>query len=257
MDSVVIKDNERIDDLYVNDLKIIQNPKGFCFGIDAILLSNFARVKKDATVVDLGTGTGVIPLVIAGKSRAAHVHGLEIQEEVADMAQRSVALNGLEGRVTIHNLDMNQVLSIFPKEVADVVTSNPPYMPVGKALQNPGSKKAISRHEITVTLDDVVRTAKELLKIHGQFFMIHRPTRLVDIITTCRKYKLEPKRIQFVHPKEGKEPTMVMVHCVRGGKPEVRVMEPLFVYQDNGQLTDQIQALYDQETIEPKAGGGN
>lgn len=255
MENKWVRENERIDDLQVKGLKIIQNPNGFCFGIDAVLLANFSIVKRGAKVVDLGTGTGIIPLLIAGKSRAAQVTGIEIQEEVAKMAQRSVFMNGLEDRVSVLHKDLKETLSCFEKQTIDVVTSNPPYMPAGKGLTNPGDKKAISRHEITCTLDDVVRTAKDLLKIGGQFFMIHRPNRLVDILASCRAHKLEPKRIRFVHPHADKRPNMVLVHCVKGGKPEVQVLEPLVVYKADGTYTDEIHAIYGRESIEPTPGG--
>lgn len=246
----LIKENERVDDLQLKGLKIIQNPEGFCFGIDAVLVSNFSQIKKNGLVVDLGTGTGIIPLLISGKSSAKKIYGVEVQEEVADMARRSVALNGLEERIEIVHQNLKTIFEYLPKGLADVVISNPPYMPAGGALVNPGSYKAISRHEVLCTLEDVMKTAAGLLKEKGGFYMVHRPSRLVDIIELGRRYKLEPKLIRMIHPKEGKEPNIMLIKCVKSGNPELRVMPPLYVYNKDGSYTDEIFDIYNQVNID-------
>lgn len=246
----LIKENERVDDLQLKGLKIIQNPEGFCFGIDAVLVSNFSQIKKNGLVVDLGTGTGIIPLLISGKSSAKKIYGVEVQEEVADMARRSVALNGLEERIEIVHQNLKTIFEYLPKGLADVVISNPPYMPAGGALVNPGSYKAISRHEVLCTLEDVMKTAAGLLKEKGGFYMVHRPSRLVDMIELGRRYKLEPKLIRMIHPKEGKEPNIMLIKCVKSGNPELRVMPPLYVYNKDGSYTDEIFDIYNQVNID-------
>ena len=245
---VIIKQGERIDDLQVNGLRIIQDTNGFCFGMDAVLLANFTKANAKSRVVDLGTGTGIIPILIAGKSSANEVTGVEIQDEVAEMAKRSVILNGLEDRVRIVNEDMKEIFKHLQVNSYNVVTSNPPYMhPDG--IKNPNDKKAISRHEIACGLEDVIFTASRLLMSGGKFFMVHRPTRLADIMCTARKHKLEPKVVKFVHPSAGKSPNMVLIQFTKGGKPELKIMEPLYVYNEEGNYTDAIREIYSSEKI--------
>lgn len=247
---ILLKENERIDDLQLKGLKIIQNPAGFCFGIDAVLLSNFAQITRLGTVVDLGTGTGIIPLLIAGKSSAQKIIGVEVQEEVADMASRSVQLNDLSDRVEIMNINLKDIHTRLDKGKADVVLSNPPYMPAGGALVNPGSYKAISRHEVLCTLEDVIKTASSLLKEKGGFYMVHRPSRLVDIIKLCRQYKMEPKVIRFVHPRQGKEANILLIKCIKTGNPELRILPPLYVYGDGQAYSEEIYDIYAQVNID-------
>lgn len=246
---VVLKENERVDDLQCKGLKLIQNIKGFCFGIDAVLLANFSRVKRGAKVVDLGTGTGIIPVLIAGKSRADEIIGVEIQEEVADMARRSVLLNNLSSRINIISQDLNYVTPQIGKNSVDVVVSNPPYMH-SNGLVNQNDKKAISRHGIMCDLEDVFRVANDLLKANGRLYMINRTLRLVDIMVYARKYHLEPKNMRFVHSRVGKAPKLVLVEFVKGGKPEVKVLEPLYVYKDDGRYTQEILDIYSKDSIE-------
>ncbi|MDR5659217.1 tRNA1(Val) (adenine(37)-N6)-methyltransferase [Serpentinicella sp. ANB-PHB4] len=247
MDFSLLNEGERVDDLQVNNLKIIQNPKGFCFGIDAVLLANFTTLKKDAKVVDLGTGTGIIPILLAGKSSTSHITAVEIQEEVAEMAQRSVKLNNLEDRIKILNKDLKDLS--LKTNTYDVVTSNPPYMhPHG--LININNKKAISRHEIKCTLEDVIKVASKLLKHHGKFFMIHRPERLVDIVSLCRKYKLEPKRMQFIHPTYKKKANLILFECRKAAMPELKLMEPFYVYNQEGNYTNETYDVYNKKSVE-------
>lgn len=240
----VLKQNERIDDLQRNNYHIIQNPEKFCFGMDAVLLSGFARVKAQSTVLDLGTGTGIIPILLEAKTQAAHLTGLEIQEESADMARRSVALNGLDDKITIVTGDIKEAGSLFNAASFDVITSNPPYMPDHHGLTNPEDAKAVARHEILCTLEDVISQAAGLLKPGGNFFMVHRPFRLAEIIVLLREYKLEPKRMQMVYPFIDKEPNMVLIEANRGGRPRMTVEKPLIIYKEPGIYREEIYEIY-------------
>ena len=241
---VVLKENERIDDLERNGYHIIQDTKRFCFGMDAVLLSGFARVKAGAHVLDLGTGTGIIPILLEAKTKAEHLIGLEIQEDSADMARRSVLLNGLEDKIDIVTGDIKEAESLFDAASFDVITCNPPYM-IGKhGITNEGDAKAIARHEILCTLEDVVSQAAKLLKPGGNFFMVHRPFRLAEIMTVLQAYKLEPKRMQLVYPFVDKEPNMVLIEANRGGKPRLTVEKPLIVYKEPGVYMPEIYEIY-------------
>lgn len=235
---------ERLDDLERNNFKIIQNPAKFCFGMDAVLLSGFTSVKEGETVIDLGTGNGIIPILLAAKTSGKHFTGLEIQPDNVDMAQRSVLMNHIEDRVNIVCGDIKTASQDFGKACFDVVTSNPPYMLGQHGLVNPDSAKAVARHEILCTLDDVVREASLLLKPQGRFYLVHRPFRLAEIIVTLKKYRLEPKRMKLVHPYIDKEPNMVLIEAVRGGKPRMSVEAPLIVYKSEGVYTDEIYDIY-------------
>lgn len=241
---VSLKENERIDDLQRNGYRIIQNPEKFCFGMDAVLLSGFARVKEGENVLDLGTGTGIIPLLLSAKTKAAHLTGLEIQEESADMARRSVSLNGLEEKIDIIQGDIKEAGAIFGAASFDVVTCNPPYMIGQHGLQNPDAPKAIARHEVLCSLEDVISQTAKILKPGGNFFMVHRPFRLAEIITTLVKYRIEPKRMQLVYPFMDKEPNMVLIEGNRGGKPRMTVEKPLIVYKEPGVYMPEIYDIY-------------
>ena len=244
MNNVTCGEDERIDDLQRNGYRIIQKKKGFCFGMDAVLLSGFAQVKEGEAAVDLGTGTGIIPILLEAKTKGKHFTGLEIQEEVAEMAERSVRLNQLEARVDIVRGDIREASRLFGKASFDVVTSNPPYMNDAHGLKNPDLPKAIARHEVLCTLDDVVREAAGLLKPGGRFYMVHRPHRLIEIINTLTKYKLEPKRMKLVHPFVDKDANMVLIEAVRGGKSMIKVEAPIIVYKEQGVYTDEIYDIY-------------
>ena len=241
---IVLKENERIDDLQRNGYRIIQSPKKFCFGMDAVLLSGFARVKEGGNVLDLGTGTGIIPILLSAKTEAKHLTGLEIQEESADMARRSVMLNSLEEKITIVTGDIKDAGNLFDAASFDVVTSNPPYMTGKHGLTNPEDAKAIARHEILCTLEDVISKAAYLLRPGGNFFMVHRPFRLAEIMTLLQQYKLEPKRMQLVYPYVDKEPNMVLIEANRGGRPRMRVEKPLIIYKEPGVYMPEIYDIY-------------
>ena len=250
MTHILVKEHERVDDLQCKGLRLIQDPKGFCFGIDAVLLSNFCEIRRNWKVMDLGTGTGIIPILLAGKTHAKEIVGVEIQKEVAQMATRSVQLNHLEHRVKIINEDLNNILIHREAHSFDAVTSNPPYMNEGGGLLNPESMKAISRHEVKCTLEDIIRISSKLLKDKGHFYMVHRPHRLVDIMCLCRQYKLEPKRLTFVHPNKSKKPNILLIQCIKYGGPELKFMDPLFVYNEDGSYTDEIHQIYGRDLEE-------
>lgn len=239
-----LMENERLDDLQRNGLKIIQKTDGFCFGMDAVLLSGFASVKRGEKVLDMGTGTGIIPLLLSAKTEGEHFTALEIQKEIADMAARSVAFNHLEEKIEIVNGDIKEASRIFGAASFDVVTTNPPYMNDAHGLKNPTEVKAISRHEILCTLDDVVREGAKVLKPGGRMYMVHRPHRLIEIITAMKQYKMEPKRMKMVHPFKDKEANMVLIEAVRGGGSWLKMEAPIVVYKEPGVYTDEIYEIY-------------
>lgn len=237
-------ENERVDDLQRNGLKIIQKTDGFCFGMDAVLLSGFAHVKRGEKVLDMGTGTGIIPLLLSAKTEGKHYTALEIQEEIAKMASRSVAINHLEEKIEIVNGDIKEASRIFGAASFDVVTTNPPYMNDAHGLKNPTEVKAISRHEVLCTLDDVVREGAKVLKSGGRMYMVHRPHRLIEIITAMKQYKMEPKRMCMVHPFKDKEANMVLIEAVKGGGSWLKMEAPIIVYKEPGVYTDEIYDIY-------------
>ena len=236
--------NERVDDLQRNGLKIIQKTDGFCFGMDAVLLSGFAHVKRGEKVLDMGTGTGIIPLLLSAKTQGEHFTALEIQKEIAEMAARSVAMNHLEDKIEIVNGDIKEASRIFGAASFDVVTTNPPYMNDAHGLKNPTEVKAISRHEVLCTLEDVVREGAKVLKSGGRMYMVHRPHRLIEIITAMKQYKMEPKRMCMVHPFKDKEANMVLIEAVKGGGSWLKMEAPIIVYKEPGVYTDEIYSIY-------------
>ena len=242
--NVNINDWERVDDLHRNGYVIIQDPKRFCFGIDAVILSGFAEVKKGENVMDLCTGTGIIPILLEAKTEGSHFTGLEIQEESVEMAKRSVRLNGLEDKVTIDFGDVKNTEALYRASSFDVVTVNPPYMNEGGGLKNGYSPKTIARHEVLCSREDVVDAAARLRVPQGRLYMVHRPHRLTDIMVTLRNHRLEPKRLRFVHSYANREPVMVLVEAVSNGKPMVKVMPPLIIYKEDGEYTGEIMKIY-------------
>lgn len=244
INGVFIKDHERVDDLQRDGLRIIQDPALFCFGMDSVLLTGFVNVKKSEAVLDLGTGTGVIPILLTAKFRDARYEGLEIRPESVDMAQRSVMLNGLGHMVTVTQGDIKHCDLLYKPSSFDVVTSNPPYMKRGSGLLNDSDPKASARHELLCNLDDVVMSASRLLKPQGRFYMVHRPHRLTDIICALRANKLEPKRLRFVVSRSGEKPCMLLTEAVRGGKPETTVLPELVIYKPDGTYTEEVLTIY-------------
>ena len=244
MPNNLVYEQERLDELHRNGYFIIQDPKRFCFGMDAVLLSGFAKAKKGERVLDLGTGTGIIPILMEAKTEAEDFKALEIQEESADMARRSVLLNHLENKIDIVCGDIKEADTLFQAASFDVITCNPPYMIGQHGITNPDAPKAIARHEILCTLEDVIQKAAILLKPGGNFYMVHRPFRLAEIISVMVRYKLEPKRMRLVYPYVDKEPNMVLIEGCRGGKSRMTVEKPLIVYKELGKYTDEIYEVY-------------
>ena len=242
--TIDVYEGERIDELHRNGYRIIQKKDGFCFGMDAVLLSGFAAVKEGERALDLGCGTGIIPLLLEAKTRGRHFTGLEIQREMADMAARSVRLNRLEDKIDIIEGDIKEAGRIFGRASFDVVTANPPYMNDSHGLKNPDLPRAIARHEVLCTLQDVVREAAKVLRPGGRFYLVHRPRRLIEIITELTGYGLEPKQLKFVHPFADREAKMVLIEAARGGRSLVRVEKPLIVFREQGVYTDEINEIY-------------
>lgn len=242
-----LKENERIDDLEYKGLKIIQNKEGFCFGVDSVLLSDYAKnIKKNSTVVDIGTGTGIISLLLCKKTELSKIYGVEIQEDVAEMAKRSIILNNLENKFEIINANIKNICEVLEPHKIDVVVTNPPYKKADTGVKSVDRKQLISRHEVECTLEDVIENASKLLKDLGEFYMIHRAERLVDIMCLLRKYKLEPKNIRFVHSKANEKPDLILVRAVRCAKEFLKIDKPLVIYKDNGEYTDEIYKIYDK-----------
>lgn len=241
---VEIKKGERVDELERKNYKIIQDKDRFCFGMDAVLLSGFTEVKEGESVLDMGTGTGVIPLLLEAKTKGEHFTGLEIQAESAEMASRSVRLNDLENKIDIVQGDIKEASNIFGGATFDIVTCNPPYMTEHHGLKSFEEPMAIARHEIKCTLEDVIRESAKVLRPGGRFYMVHRPRRLVDIIQLMREYKMEPKRLRMVHPFQNKEANMMLVEGHRGGGAMMHVEAPLIVYQSQGVYTEEILKIY-------------
>lgn len=244
MQEVTLKNNERIDDLQISGYRIIQDPERFCFGMDAVLLSGFAQARETDTVLDLGTGTGIIPILMKAKYGCAHLTGLEIQEDSADMARRSVEMNGLSGWITIVTGDIKEADRIFPAASFTCVTCNPPYMIGSHGLTNPDEPKAIARHEVRCTFADVACAAEKLLTVGGRFCLVHRPFRLPEILTTLSGHHLEPKRMRLVYPRVDKEPSMVLIEAVRGGRPRMKVEKPLILCEADGSYTAEMREKY-------------
>ena len=243
-----LKENERIDDLEFEDLKIIQNTKGFCFGIDSVLLSDFAKnIKKNSTIVDLGTGTGIISILLSKKTEAKKIYGIELQKEVCDMASRSVLLNNLQDKIEIINKNIKNISDTLGINVSDVVVTNPPYKKYGTGLLNEDDSKIISRHEKECTLEDVIKQSFKILKDKGLFYMVHRPDRLVDIIYLMRKYKIEPKEIRIVYSNIKSKAVLVLIKGIKNAGEELKVLSPLYIYNEDGTYTDEVLKIYNKK----------
>jgi len=240
-----LKENERIDDLQCKGLKIIQNKKEFCFGIDAVLLSDFAKkTKKNAKIIDLCTGTGIIAILLTAKAKASKIIGVEIQEHIAEMATRSVRLNHLDEKVEIINEDLMELKRIIPAGTIDTVTVNPPYKPKNSGIINEKDSKTIARHEISCTLEDIIKESARLLNTGGNLCLVHKVERMTDIFVLLRKYKLEPKRMRLVYSKVGEPATLILIEGVKGGKPFLKLETPIYVYEKNNQYTNQVKEIY-------------
>ena len=240
----LVREDETLDDLQLNGINIIQKKKAFRFGIDAVLLANYANVKNNHTVIDLCTGTGIVPFIIAGKTKAKKVLGIEIQDEFVEMAHRSVEINNLQNRVDFMCADLKDTAVLKKLERADVVTVNPPYKLMNAGIKNATDKLTIARHEVLCNLENVIAASRILLKDNGRLYMVHRPERLADIFCLMRKYKIEPKRVKFVHPSAKKAPNIVLVEGQRDGGSFLKFEEPLYVYDDKGCYTKEIDEIY-------------
>lgn len=240
----LVREDETLDDLQLKGIKIIQKKNAFRFGIDAVLLANFSKIKRKAKVIDLCSGTGIVAFIIAGKTEASEITGLEIQKEMVDMAQRTAEYNNLKSKVKIvcGDLKDNKLLSEIQR--ADVVTVNPPYKLKNSGIVNPNDKNAIARHEICCTLEDVIAASRLLLKDNGRLFMVHRPERLADILCLMRKYKIEPKRIGMVHPSINKTANIVLIEGQRDGGKFLKFDPPLYVHNEDGSYTEEIEKIY-------------
>lgn len=242
---VNLKENERIDDLELKNLKIIQNKEGFCFGIDSVLLSDFAKgIKRNSKVLDLGTGTGIISILLCGKTGLKKVIGVEIQKEVAEMASRSIKLNDLQDKFEVINENILNLNNIYENQSFDVIVTNPPYKKKNTGIINEKEKKVISRHEITADLEDFIKISKDLLKDKGELYMVHRPERLVDVLSLMRKYKLEPKILRFVYSDKEKEPKLILVKGIKNAKPFLKLEKNLYIYDEQGKYTEEILKIY-------------
>lgn len=245
----ILKENEEIDDLQINGEKIIQMKEGFRYGIDAVLLSNFVKIKnKNQKLIDFGTGNGIIPLIIAAKSDIMEIHGIEIQEKIADMAARSVILNDFQDRIKIHNMDIKNIKQHFNKESFDIVTANPPYMP-GEKLQAENDMIRISRNEVLVNLENIMENASYLLKSRAKMYMVHRPSRLAEIFYKAKKYLLEPKKVIMVHPRLNKAPNMVLIEFMKNGREEIKFYPPLYIHEEDGKYQEKIIKIYSSKTL--------
>lgn len=245
---IELKNNERIDDLQLNNLKIIQNKDGFCFGIDSVLLSDFAKeIPAGSTVLDLGTGTGILGILLCGKTKLFKIYGIDVQEEVCQMAKRSIKLNNLENKFEIINDNINNLNTVFENCSIDAIVSNPPYKKDNSGLKNESKTKLISRHEITASLEDFIEISSKLLKNNSNLYMVHRPERLSDLFYLLRKYKLEPKKLRMVQSYFDGKPKLILVKATKNAKPFLNIEKPLIIYNKDGTYTNEILKIYGKE----------
>lgn len=240
----LLRENETLDDLQLKGIFVIQKKNAFRFGIDAVLLANFAKIKKGSTVIDLCSGTGIVPFIISAKTEASEIAGIEIQEDMVDMANRSAAYNKLNDKIKFIHRDIKDIEFIKAMAKADVITVNPPYKLKNSGILNPNDKNAIARHEICCNLEDVIIAARVLLKDNGRMFMVHRPERLVDILYLMRKHRIEPKTIQMIHPTLKKAPNIVLIEGQRDGGAFLKWREPIYVHEEDGRYTNEIEKIY-------------
>ncbi|MCM3786477.1 tRNA1(Val) (adenine(37)-N6)-methyltransferase [Neobacillus mesonae] len=245
--NVSLQPSERLDDLLTQDLRIIQSDEVFSFSMDAVLLARFAGLPKRGKILDLCTGNGVIPLLMSTRTKAS-IEGIEIQPRIADMARRSVMLNDLGDQIFIREGDLRELAAVAGYGVYDAITVNPPYMPLNGSDIKLNKHQAVARHEIHCTLEEVIKACMHLVRTGGKVSMVHKPQRIGEIITLMRQYRLEPKRIRMVHPKADKEANMVLIEALRDGKPDVRMLPPLIVYNEKGEYCKEIMDIYYPET---------
>ena len=243
-----LNENERVDDLEYKGLKLIQNCNGFCFGVDSVLLSDFAReIKPNSEVVDIGTGTGIVSVLLTSKTKLKTVYGVEIQEDVAELAKRNAKLNNIEDKFKVINTNIKDIFDFLEPYQFDAVVTNPPYKKENTGMKNIDKRQLISRHEVECNLEDIISNSYKLLKDLGEFYMVHRAERLVDIMTLLRKYKMEPKKVRFVHSKPEEKPTLILVKAIKGAREYLKIEKPLIIYREDGEYTDEILKIYDKK----------
>ncbi|MBV1819672.1 tRNA1(Val) (adenine(37)-N6)-methyltransferase [Clostridium cochlearium] len=243
---LLIREDETLDDLQLNNIFVIQKKSGFRFGMDAVLLANFATIKKNDNILDLCSGTGIIPFIIAGKRKFNKIVGIEIQEEMVDMAKRTSIYNKLDEKIKFIVGDLKDIDLLKKLGKFDVITVNPPYKLKNSGIINENSKESIARHEILCDIDDVIKAANILLKDRGRFFMVHRPERIVDILTTMRKYKIEPKLIKLIQPNEEKSPNLLLIEGHKNGGQFLKWEKTLYVYDKLGNYTKELVNIYSE-----------
>ena len=245
---IELKENERIDDLQFNNLKIIQNTKSFCFGIDSVLLSDFAKdISKNSTVLDLGTGTGILGILLCKKTELSKMYGIEIQQDMCEMASRSIKLNHLEDKFSIICDNIQNLSHHFKNNSIDAIVSNPPYKKLGTGITNTSDTKLIARHEVKASLEDFISVSAKALTSFGSLYMVHRPERLVDLFYLLRKYHLEPKKLRMVHSHQNDKPTLVLIKATKDAKSFLTIEKPLVIYHKDGSYTDEILKIYHKE----------
>lgn len=246
--NIKLNENERIDDLELNNLKIIQNKKGFCFGIDSVLLSDFAKdIPKNANVIDLGTGTGILGILLCGKTDLSKIYGIEIQKEVSEMAKKSILLNNLSDKFEIVNDNIKYLNKYFKNDSFDAIISNPPYKKDNSGIKNESETKLISRHEITASLEDFISISSKLLKNNCSLYMVHRPERLSDLFYLLKKYNLEPKKLRIVQSYLDSKPKLILIKATKNAKSFLNIEKPLIIYNKDGSYTDEIYSIYGKE----------
>lgn len=244
---IKLNENERIDDLEYKNLKIVQDKDGFCFGIDSVLLSDFAKeIRSKSIVLDLGTGNGVLGILLCGKTNLSKIYGVEIQEDIAKIAQKSINLNKLNNRFEIINDNIKNLNSYFKNDSIDAIISNPPYKKDNSGLKNESQKKLIARHEITANLEDFISVSSKLLKSNGSLYMVHRPERLADLFYLLKKYKLEPKKLRFVQSFTNSKPKFFLIKATKNANSFLNVEQPLIIYNSDGNYTDEILKIYNK-----------
>lgn len=244
---IKLNENERIDDLEYKNLKIVQDKDGFCFGIDSVLLSDFAKeIRSKSIVLDLGTGNGVLGILLCGKTNLSKIYGVEIQEDIATIAQKSINLNKLNNRFEIINDNIKNLNSYFKNDSIDAIISNPPYKKDNSGLKNESQKKLIARHEITANLEDFISVSSKLLKSNGSLYMVHRPERLADLFYLLKKYKLEPKKLRFVQSFTNSKPKFFLIKATKNANSFLNVEQPLIIYNSDGNYTDEILKIYNK-----------
>ena len=243
-----LKENERIDDLEYKGLKIIQNENYFCFGIDSILLSDFAKdLKKDSNILDIGTGTGIISILLSKKTECKKIYALEIQKEISEMAGRSIKLNNLENTIEIINDNIKNIEKYLDKNSINAIVTNPPYKKENCGVKNENINKLISRHEITANLEDFISHGSNVLKDKGAFYMVNRPERSAEIINLFKKYKIEPKKLRLVYPKINNKPNLILIKGVKNAKAFLEIERPLIIYNEDNTYTDEILKIYNKK----------